>query len=135
MDLHIKTKFEVGQEVYRIESSRKAIECEKTCNVCLGEGSFIYKGYQCRCPKCGGRGKIIVDRNYIQINSVNDIKWKITSIKVTVDEDGNIDLKYMIYPFIDQYAYDEATVLEHELFATLEEAQLYCDEQNSQMKD
>lgn len=29
MDLHIKTKFEVGQDVYHIESSRKVVECEK----------------------------------------------------------------------------------------------------------
>lgn len=135
MDLHIKTKFEVGQEVYRIESSRKAIECEKTCDVCLGEGSFIYKNYLCHCPKCGGHGKIVVDRDYIQINSVNDIEWTITSIKVTMDKDGNVDLIYTIYPYTNinnsQYVYGKITALENELFATLEEAQLYCDEQNS----
>lgn len=139
MDLHIKTKFEVGQEVYRIESSRKAIECEETCDVCLGEGSFIYKNYQCHCPKCGGRGKIIVNRNYIQINSVNDIKWTITSIKVEVDKDENVTLIYTMYPSTNinhsQYIYGEITAFEHQLFATFEEAQLYCDEKNSQMKD
>ena len=32
MDLHIKTKFEVGQEVYHIESSRKVVECENMPN-------------------------------------------------------------------------------------------------------
>lgn len=135
MDLHIKTKYEVGQEVYRIESSRKVIECEETCDVCLGEGSFIYKNYQCHCPKCGGHGKIIVNRNYIQINSVNDIKWKITSIKVEVDKDENVTLIYNMYPFTNinnsQYIYGEVTALENELFETLEEAQSYCDEKNS----
>lgn len=139
MDLHIKTKFEVGQEVYRIESSRKVIECEETCDVCLGEGSFVYKGYQYHCPKCGGRGKIIVNRNYIQINSVNDIKWTITSIKVEVDKDENVTLIYTMYPSTNinhsQYIYGKITALENELFETLEEAQLYCDEHNSQMKD
>lgn len=140
MDLHIKTKFEVGQEVYRIESSRKVIECEETCDVCLGEGSFIYKNYQCHCPKCGGRGKIIVNKNYIQINSVEDIKWKIISIKVEVDKDENVTLIYTLYPFTNinysQYIYGKTTAFEHQLFATFEEAQLYCDEQNRiQMKD
>ena len=140
MDLHIKTKFEVGQEVYRIESSRKTIECEETCDVCLGDGSFIYKNYQCHCPKCGGRGKIIVGRKKcIQINSVEDIKWKIISIKVEVDKDENVTLIYTIYPSTNinhsQYIYGKTAAFENELFATLEEAQLYCDQQNNQMKD
>ena len=142
MDLHINTKFEVGQEVYHIESSRKVVECEKTCELCFGAGSFIYQDYNCNCPKCGGHGKIIVDRKNVQINSVDGIQWKITSIKVTVDKDENIILRYTIIPHkhIKQdsyrYGYSKTTAFEEELFATLEEAQLYCDEQNRvQMKD
>ena len=161
MDLHIKTKFEVGQDVYHIESSRKVVECEKTCELCFGAGSFIYKtscsetcelcfgagsfiykDYKCNCPKCGGHGKIIVDRKNVQINSVDGIQWKITSIKVTVDKDENIILRYTIIPHkhIKQdsysYGYSKTTAFEEELFATLEEAQSYCDEQNRiQMKD
>ena len=142
MDLNINTKFEVGQEVYHIESSRKVVECEKTCELCFGAGSFIYKDYKCNCPKCGGHGKIIVDRKNVQINSVDGIQWKITSIKVTVDKDENIILRYTIIPHkhIKQdyysYGYSKTTAFEEELFSTLEEAQSYCDEQNSiQMGD
>lgn len=77
MDLHIKTKFEVGQEVYHIESSRKVVECEKTCELCFGAGSFIYKDYKCNCPKCGGHGKIIVDRKMFKL-----IQWMVFSGKL-----------------------------------------------------
>ena len=140
MELNINTKFEVGQEVYHIESSRKVVECEKTCELCLGAGSFIYKDYKCNCPKCGGHGKIIIDRKNVQISSVDDIKWEITSIRVTVDKNGNIILRYTISPLTNKhdpyYRYSKTTSLEEELFETLEEAQTYCDEQNSiQMKD
>lgn len=73
---------------------------------------------------------------------MDGIQWKITSIKVTVDKDENIILRYTIIPHkhIKQdsysYGYSKTTAFEEELFATLEEAQSYCDEQNRiQMKD
>ena len=133
MDLYINTKFEVGQEVYYVRISNKPIEQKKICGVCLGVGTFIYNGYKCNCPKCGGHGEIITDKRYVQINTVDDIKWRITSIKIIVDRDKDINLRYNITPITnnDYYGYSKTTALEYELFTTLEEAQLYCDEQNS----
>ena len=138
MDLNINTKFEVGQEVYYVRISNKSIEQKKTCGVCLGVGTFIYNGYKCNCPKCGGRGEIVTDKRYIQINTVDDIKWRITSIKITVDRDKNIIVRYVISPITNNnyYGYSKTTAFAEELFPTLEEAQLYCNEQNSiQMGD
>ena len=138
LDLNIKTKFEVGQEVYYVRISNKTIEQKKICEVCLGAGTFIYNGYKCNCPKCGGHGEIVTDKRTIQINIVDDVKWRITSIKITVDIDKNVTFGYVISNIINNnyYGYDKITVLEDELFATLEEAQLYCNEQNSiQMGD
>ena len=133
MDLHIKTKFEVGQEVYYVRIFNNPIEQKKTCGVCLGAGTFIYNGHKCNCPKCGGHGEIITDKRNIQINTVDDIKWRITSIRIIIDRDKDIHLRYNITPITnnDYYGYSKTTALEYELFATLEEAQLYCDEQNS----
>lgn len=56
MDLHIKTKFEVGQEVRLIYRNKQEVADFMPCTFCDGNGFFIYKDEKCTCPKCiGGR--------------------------------------------------------------------------------
>ena len=50
--MQIKTKYEIGQKVYRVVKRTRNIENVQTCNLCRGIGSFNYKGYECTCPKC-----------------------------------------------------------------------------------
>lgn len=44
MDLHIKTKFEVGQEVRLIYRNKHEVADFMQCTFCDGNGFFIYKG-------------------------------------------------------------------------------------------
>ena len=45
MELYRKTKFDVGQTVYRVFEVQKTIEQKVTCDICCGTRQITYKGY------------------------------------------------------------------------------------------
>lgn len=55
MDLHINTKFDIGQEVRLVYRNKQTVDDLIPCTFCDGNGFFIYKGEKCKCPKCSGR--------------------------------------------------------------------------------
>ena len=55
MDLHIKTKFDIGQDVHLVYRNKQEVNDLIPCTFCDGNGFFIYKGEKCKCPKCSGR--------------------------------------------------------------------------------
>lgn len=59
--MEINTKYEMGQKVYRVVERFQRIENIQTCDICFGTGSINYKGYGCQCPKCLGKGNIVLN--------------------------------------------------------------------------
>ena len=114
MKLYADTKFEVGQTVYRVYETRKNIEQKVTCDVCLGTGKITYKGYRCNCPKCNGRGELVTDSKEVTLRVIAD-KNKDGLLRYTLDA--------------PQGYCSSKGALEKELFAAIEEAQAYCDEE------
>lgn len=55
MDLHIKTKYDIGQDVCLVYRNKQEVNDIIPCTFCDGNGFFIYKGEKCKCPKCSGR--------------------------------------------------------------------------------
>lgn len=55
MDLHIKTKFDIGQDVHLVYRNKQEVNDLIPCTFCDGNGFFIYKGEKYKCPKCSGR--------------------------------------------------------------------------------
>ena len=117
--MQIKTKYEIGQKVYRVVKRTRNIENVQTCNLCRGIGSFNYKGYECTCPKCLGRGTIVLSSEEVGFKEVHEPK-EISSIRATVS-DKDISIRYRI---------DGVTVTEEELFLTMEEIEECFKEEN-----
>lgn len=116
----VNNKFEVGQEVYVIEEDTRYIERTETCDVCLGDGYFDYKGYSHRCAKCYGQGKIILDKETVIRHMVNTEPKQIASIRYMIYGKDNLEppLKYKIHGKF---------VAEEMIYPTAEEAKLACE--------
>lgn len=115
--MQINTKYEMGQKVYRVVERFRRIENVQTCDICYGTGSINYKGYECQCPKCLGRGNIILNSEEVSFRKVYEPR-EITSIRVTVT-DKDINIRYRV---------DGEVVPEKELFLTMEEIEEHFKE-------
>ena len=115
--MQINTKYEMGQKVYRVVERFQRIENIQTCDICFGTGSINYKGYGCQCPKCLGKGNIVLNSEEVSFRRVYEPK-EIMSVRVTVsDKDTNI-----------RYRVDGEVVPEKELFLTMEEIEEHFKE-------
>lgn len=121
----VDNKFDVGQEVYLVTKTKERLENKCTCDVCMGRGKVTYKGYDVKCPKCKGKGDIILNSKVVEINTVDHEPYRIVSYRYTVCKDGEI-LRYKI----KQGYGKEKSVTEEEIFAMREEAVKVCDELN-----
>ena len=110
----IENKFNVGERVYLIQQ----VPVHFDCNVCNGEGKFLYNNYKIRCPKCNGSGKLH-DCN-ARVWKVIDDECKVSSIKASYNG-HNISIRYKISGY---------NRLEENVFDTFEKAQIRCDELN-----
>lgn len=127
MKLYADTKFEVGQTVYRVYETRKNIEQKVTCDLCLGTRQITYKGYRCSCPKCNGRGEIVTGEKEVTLREI-DVPREITAIRLIANKANSGLLKYVLS--VPHGCHSGKNVLEKELFATVEEAQAYCEEES-----
>lgn len=127
MKLYANTKFEIGQTVYRVYETQKDMEQKVTCDLCLGTRQITYKGYKCNCPKCNGRGELVIDRKEVTLREI-DVPRKVTAIRLIADKNKNGLLRYTLDA--PQGHRSSKGALEKELFATEEEAQAYCEEES-----
>ena len=126
----IDNKFEVGQEVYSLTKTKERLENKCTCDVCMGRGKVTYKGYDVKCPKCKGKGDIILDSKVVEINTVDHEPYLIVSYRYTVCKDSAI-LRYKIKQEKDHFSKSIGkNVTEDMIFADREEAVKVCDELN-----
>ena len=68
--MEINTKYEMGQKVYRVVERFQRIEKIQTCDIYFGTGSINYKGYGCQCPKCLGKGNIVLNSEEVSFRRV-----------------------------------------------------------------
>ena len=128
--LYVDNKFGIGQEVYLVTKTKERLENKCTCDVCMGRGKVTYKGYDVKCPKCKGKGDIILDSKVVEINTVDHEPYRIVSYRYTVCKDGAI-LRYKIKQEKDHFSKSiEKNVTEDMIFADREEAVKVCDELN-----
>lgn len=119
----VDNKYEVGQEVYVIEEDKRCIEKTETCDICLGDGYFDYRGFSHKCAKCDGIGKILIDEEEVTKYEVSDEPKNIASIRYMVYGKDNTEppLKYKIHGKF---------VAEEMIYPTYEEAKLACKRLN-----
>ncbi len=124
----VDNKFELNQQVFIIRKEHKTVEKKETCDICLGDGKIMYKGYTLSCPKCHGMKGIVLESDQIDVFSVDSNPHTITSFRYSVTRQGNI-LKYRI----DGNTFDGKNIPEEMVFATKEEAEYRCKELNGEI--
>ena len=116
--LQIPVKFQKGDIIYTTRQTK----LEKNCSVCEGTGRIKYNDKNMRCPECMGTGKITENKNILK---VCDDPFVITLTKISVDNNGNITVRYK-----GNCGFVRLNRAEESLFSSKEEAQLKCDEMN-----
>lgn len=106
MNLHIKTKFDIGQEVRLVYKRRKTIANYTPCGLRFNEKTV----------------------NYYDVHNIN---WKIVAIKITVNENNNPIISYKLIGFDSYYGRVKESSDEIHLFETYDDAKKYCDEKNN----
>lgn len=114
MRINVETKYDVGQEVYRIGKVRK----EEICSACNGEGYIKINNNVFSCNTCSTTGKICGEREQYQIVGKDTIK----NISV---------VNYLYNGTRVRYGFDMGiTFTENRLFETQEAAEEKCKELN-----
>lgn len=121
----VYNRFKIDQEVFLLTEKKERIETKCTCDVCLGLGKIVYKGYKMDCPKCDGRKELVLDSNIVTVYAVDDKPYRIVSYRYTVCKDG----EFLRYRIKQNYG-KEKSVREEEIFATREEAIKVCEDAN-----
>ncbi|MDD3361525.1 MAG: hypothetical protein PHW34_07630 [Hespellia sp.] len=124
--LSVENKYDVDQKVFVISHRKVHKDTTKTCDVCLGEGNIKYRGYTMPCPKCCGKGRVVLEKKDIKIYSVDENPHTITSVRFSVSRQGQV-LRYRI----DGNKFDNKNVEEERLFSTYDEALKKCDKLNN----
>jgi RecJ-like exonuclease len=117
--MNIKTKLNIGDEMFPITFSRKKTEIK--CEFCDGAGNIELKNKNFTCPECLGEGsKTKMDIESWYVNT--QLCGKINKINIEVDK-NKINIFY--FPNNSCNYFEESKV-----FASYEEAQAKCDKRN-----
>ena len=118
--LNIDNKFEIGQEVYIVQKSRKK-EC---CPACKGNGHIIVEDNRFSCTLCYGTGNLHAQKKTYQVIG-KDIIDRIKTFTNRVHEGSKEITTVVKYTFKDGSEYTDAR-----LFLTEKEANNECDRLN-----
>lgn len=117
--MEIKTKYDVGQNVYVVKNSTKILEKSESCDLCFGDGKIRYGSYGLQCPKCNGKGKLIKQRKQVDAWEVMP-EQKITAIKISITNVG-VSVRYKLENI-------NGSVPEELVFTAEKEAQQFCQD-------
>lgn len=117
----VDNKFEIGEEVYT--AYRKPTHHK--CPVCEGNGKFLHNGYEVWCRNCNGTGKLYNPKQYV----LDVCKVRVRRIKVSRYEEVN-SIKYCVTP-IEPALINVKNRSDNNLFKTIEEAEQYCVDVNT----
>jgi hypothetical protein len=127
--MKFESKFDCGQTVWGV-SYKDHVQIVR-CETCNSTGKYAIKGVEYICPACEGRSS---RRNYVGPKYyVSDFAATVGKIEITLQTlgygaKGTQETEYMI----DATGVGSGTVWkEDRLFATLQEANEYCDRVNS----
>lgn len=119
--LNIPVKFNKNDILY----TTKQMKVETTCHICEGTTKIKYNDKDMKCPECMGVGKIKSDK---AVNVVCDEPFKISTTKISINSNGDINVKYKGYCGL----YTTLNRAEDNLFTSKENAQARCDELNKE---
>lgn len=122
-EIKVNLKFGIGDNVITIKS--KAVEY--MCPNCSGKGMVERKGHSKYCPYCYG-SKNLSSRE--KLWKVDIEPMEITNIKISISSDGNQNISYGSKTAKG----NNRKRVESHCFATIEEAQAYCDSLNVEIR-
>lgn len=99
---------------------------KKTCDMCLGVGRIVHRGYEATCPMCHGDKDIILDSQSLDVYIVDPNPHTITSMRFSISNDGQF-LRYRISGNTSG-----GSIAEDMVFATKEEAIAACGRLNAE---
>lgn len=115
----VENKYDIGEKCYTIYR----VPVKYKCSICEGEGKFNHNGYEVRCVKCNGTGKLHDAHTTLLV----PIEAQISSIKISIN-DSNISIRYKILSDVNI-----KNRLEEMLFKTFEQAENYYKDANTKM--
>lgn len=121
-EIKVNSKFGIGEKVFTIWN--RAMEFE--CPICKGEGSFIHNGYKVRCTRCYG-GKLHTDEKLWQVDTE---PMEVFGIKISINQEGKENISYTLHNANGR----SRKRTDKNCFATIEEAQAYCDSLNVEIR-
>lgn len=121
-EIKVNSKFGIGAKVFTIWN--RAMEFE--CPICKGEGSFIHNGYKVRCTRCYG-GKLHTDEKLWQVDTE---PMEVFGIKISINQEGKESISYTLHNANGR----SRKRTDKNCFATIEEAQAYCDLLNVEIR-
>ena len=122
-EIKVNSKFGIGAKVFTIWN--RAMEFE--CPICKGEGSFIHNGYKVKCTHCYGSGKLYTDEKMWQVDTE---PMEVTGIKISINQEGKESISYSLHNASGRCRKRS----DRNCFATIEEAQAYCDSLNVEIR-
>ena len=122
----LNNKFELGQEVYLISLEKKTIWNKKTCEMCLGVGRIVHRGYDAVCPMCHGEKDITLDYQRVDVYAVDPDLHTITSMRFSISNNGQF-LRYKLRGITSG-----GSIAEDMMFPTKEEAIAACERLNAE---
>lgn len=118
----LKLQYEIGENVFTTRNEKQIEDCP----MCKGDGKvgwrkpdtdkLEYEVFQC--PRCKGSGKAYVGKKLVVSPEVH----KIVGIRVVLLENGSTNVTYRVTNECSTFDRPEEKV-----FATLEDAERYCD--------
>lgn len=121
-EIKVNSRFGIGAKVFAIWN--RAMEFE--CPICKGEGSFIHNGYKVRCTRCYG-GKLHTDEKLWQVDTE---PMEVFGIKISINQEGKESISYTLHNANGR----SRKRSDKNCFATIEEAQAYCDSLNVEIR-
>ena len=111
-------KYLNGEKVYTI----KRVRTMEPCEICSGKGVINYNNMDIKCSECSGEGFNATNKfKYI----VPEEPFIITETKIAIKNDNEVEIRYKC-----KNRSESLDRLQRELFFTVMEAQIYCDQLN-----
>lgn len=121
-EIKVNSRFGIGAKVFTIWNRVMEFECP----ICKGEGSFIHNGYKVRCTRCYG-GKLHTDEKLWQVDTE---PMEVFGIKISINQEGKESISYTLHNANGR----SRKRSDKNCFATIEEAQAYCDSLNVEIR-
>ena len=122
-EINVNSKFGIGEKVYTIWNRSIGF----TCPICNGDGAILHKGYKVKCTYCYGSGNVFTHEKMWQVDTE---PMEVTGIKISINQEGKESISYTLHNANGR----SRKRTDKNCFATIEEAQAYCDDLNVEIR-